>query len=323
MSMPETIEVLVKSVTNEADGINSWEFRRLDGAALAPFTAGSHIDLHLANGMVRSYSLCNSQDDQHRYVVAINNDPASRGGSRFVHDQLKAGDRIGIAGPRNHFPLTEDAAHTVLFAGGIGITPIWSMIQRLETLGRSWELYYSTRVSGMCAFKDQLAALEASKPGRVHFNFDHEPGGKVTDLNAIIAGLPRDAHLYCCGPVPMLQAFEAAAHAANWPAHNVHVEYFAPKEEAALEGGFMVELSQSGRNIEIPAGQSILETLLDAGINVPYSCMQGVCGTCEVKVLAGTPDHRDSVLSEEEQAANDIMMVCCSGSKSPKLVLDL
>ena len=315
-----TIRVVVAAVTHEASGIAAWEFRPADGAELPPFTAGAHLDLHLANGMVRSYSLCNSQDERQRYVVAINNDPASRGGSRFVHETLRPGDRLEISAPRNNFPLVEDASHVVFIAGGIGITPIYSMIQRLEKLGRSWELHYSTRVVEMCAFRKQLEALEALKPGRVHFNFDQGPGGRITDLNALIAKLPADAHYYCCGPTPMLKAFERAC---SENGRQAHVEYFTPKEEASVAGGFTVVLKRSGRSFVISPGKSILAELLDNRVDVTYSCTQGVCGTCETKVLEGIPDHRDSVLTEEEQASNTSMMICCSGSRTPLLVLDL
>jgi ferredoxin-NADP reductase len=321
--MPDSIEVLVASVTHEAQGIQSWEFRRSDRCELPPFTAGTHIDLHLANGLVRSYSLCNSQDEQHRYVVAINRDLQSRGGSSFIHATLKSGDRITISPPRNNFPLVEDAHHVVFIAGGIGITPIFSMIQRLEKLGRSWELHYSARLRQMCAFKERLEALEQQKPGRVHFNFDQEPGGKLTDIKAVISTVPADAHLYCCGPNPMLQAFEAAANELGRPRGQVHVEYFTAKEEAAVAGGFTVVLARSKKSFEILPGKTILDTLIENDVDVPSSCKEGICGTCETPVLEGIPDHRDSVLSPEDQATNRTMMICCSGSKTAKLVLDL
>jgi vanillate O-demethylase ferredoxin subunit len=319
----EYVDVVVAAVERQANGISSWEFRRADGRALPPFTAGAHIDLHLSNGLSRSYSLCNSQDDRDRYVVAINRDPASRGGSTLIHDTLKPGNRITISAPRNHFPLVEDAGHVVLIAGGIGITPIFCMIQRIESLGRSWELWYSCRQRNMCAFRERLEALELAKPGRVHFNFDKEPGGGMLDLEQVIAGTPQHAHLYCCGPNPMLRAFEAAATEVGRPRDHVHVEYFAAKEEAALGGGYSVACARSGVEFRIEHGQSILDAMIVANIEIAYSCSEGICGTCECKVLEGVPDHRDSVLTPDEQAANDRMMVCCSGSQSARLVLDI
>jgi len=316
------IEVIVTSVTPLAAGISAWEFRHPDGAELPPFTAGAHIDLLLPNGLRRSYSLCNNQDDRDRYVVAVSLDPASTGGSRFIHESLKPGDRLPIHPPINNFALNESAPHTVFFAGGIGITPIWSMIQRMESLGRSWELHYSTRQREVCAFKALLEDIEQKEPGRVHFNFDQELGGRMLDLKALIAASPEDAHLYCCGPKLMLDAFLSAAAFGERPQDHVHVEYFSPAHEAAREGGFVVELARSGGTYEIPEGVSILEVLLEEGIDLPFSCMEGTCGTCSVEVLEGVPDHRDSVLTPDERATNKRMMICCSGSKSAKLVLD-
>ncbi|CDO35240.1 PDR/VanB family oxidoreductase [Novosphingobium sp. KN65.2] len=323
MTEHHRIEAVVSAVVEQAQGIKTWEFRSADGRALPTFTAGSHIDLHLANGLSRSYSLCNSQDDADRYVVGIAKDPNSRGGSKFIHETLKEGDLIAISAPRNNFPLVEDADHVVLIAGGIGITPMYCMVQRLERLGRSWELWYSCRVKEMCAFREGLETLEASSPGRVHLNFDQEPGGKLTDLKAVIGAAPAGSHFYCCGPNPMLIAFEAAANELGRPQDHVHVEYFAAKEEAALDGGFTVECRKSGIELVIEPGQSILDAMLDADIEIEYSCFEGVCGTCECKVLEGTPDHRDSVLTPEEHAENRRMMVCCSGSRTSRLVLDI
>ena len=323
MGAVNTIDVFVKAVTHKADGIHAWELRALDEGPLPLFTAGAHVDLHLANGLSRSYSLCNAQDERHRYVVAVNRDVASRGGSTFIHDTLKTGDRLTISPPDNNFALDETAPHVVLIAGGIGITPIYCMILRLEALGRSWELHYSARQKKMCAFREELEAIEGTKSGRVHFNFDHEPGGKMTDLAAVLGRAPKSAHLYCCGPNPMLQAFEAAAKQAGFSPEQVHVEYFAGKEEPALEGGFAVELARSGKTLQVPPGKSILDTLLANNVEVPFSCTQGVCGSCETRVFEGEPDHRDLILTEAERAANQTMMICCSGSKSPRLVLDL
>jgi ferredoxin-NADP reductase len=321
--LPETIEVLVQSITNLADGINAWEFCRPDGGDLPPFAAGAHIDLTLRSGMSRSYSLCNAQSERSHYVVAVQKDIAGRGGSRFVHENLRAGDRIRISPPRNHFQLVEDADHVLLIAGGIGITPIWCMVQRLIALERSWELHYSARLRRLCAFRQRLEAIAARNPGRVRFNFDQEPGGRMIDIAALIASAPAGAHLFCCGPVPMLESFKTAASAAGILGERVHLEYFSAAQEAALLGGYAVELRRSGKVFAIPDGKSILEVLLDGNVDAPFSCMQGTCGSCEVAVLEGVPDHRDSILSDEERAASETMMICCSGSKSGRLVIDL
>jgi len=309
-----TLKLRVKSATWEAPAIISYELRPLEPSELPAFTAGAHIDLTLPNGLIRSYSLVNSQSERHRYVIAVQKDRASRGGSRWVHENFRPGDIVTVNGPRNNFALHESAETSLFIAGGIGITPIMSMIERLSALKRHWELIYCARKRVEAAFVDVLK-------GNVRFNFDEEPGGRMLDVGATVRAAPPNAHLYCCGPLPMLSAFEAAT--AELPRERVHVEYFTAKEPPAVEGGFKVVLAKSGREFVVAPGKTILDTLLDAGLDIPYSCMEGVCGTCETKVLEGTPDHRDLILTEEEHAAGKVMMICCSGSKSERLVLDL
>jgi vanillate O-demethylase ferredoxin subunit len=317
---PDPLEVFVRSVTWEAPDIHSWELRPPSGSDLPPFTAGAHVDLELPNGMLRSYSLVNPQSERHRYVIAAQKDRSSRGGSRCLHEQVRTGDRLRISAPRNNFPLAEDARHSVLIAGGIGITPILNMAGRLAAIGRPWELHYCARTRAAAAFLEPIAALQ-SEHGKVHLNFDAEPGGKVLDLAAVVAAADAGAHLYCCGPLPMLAAFEAAA--ATRPPAQVHVEYFTAKDAPAKGGGFTVVLAKSGIELAVAEGKTILDTVLDAGIAATYSCMEGVCGTCETRVIEGTPEHRDLVLTRAEQASNRTMMICCSGCRTDRLVLDL
>jgi tetrachlorobenzoquinone reductase len=320
--MPESIvQVRVKRITYEAENINSYELVPHRGGDLVPFTAGSHIDLQLSNGMIRSYSLVNDQSERNRYVIAVNKDAASRGGSKFIHETTRVGDIVTISHPKNNFALEEKASHSVLIAGGIGITPLLSMIRRLESLGRSWELFYGARTRFSAAFLDELNTLRPNVHLNLHVTFDQEPSGRMFDLAAIIKNVVVDAHIYCCGPVPMLGAFEAAT--KSRPPGQVHVEYFKAKEKPAAEGGFEVKLARSGRTIMVEPGKTILDALLDAGITANYACAEGVCGTCETKVIEGIPDHRDLFLGKEELAANKTMMICCSGSKSSTLVLDL
>lgn len=314
----QKIETRLHSITYEGVAIHSFELRRHDGSALPAFSAGSHIDLYLGNGMVRSYSLVNRQGETHRYVVGIQRDPASRGGSRYVHDNIKVGDKVTISAPRNNFPLNESAPHSVFFAGGIGVTPMFCMVQRMAEVKASWQLYYSCRTPEHAAYHDGIEALGGKQ---VVFNYDQVPGGKMLDLKAIIGAMAPTTHLYCCGPLPMLGAFEEAC--KGRPEGTVHVEYFSAREEAATAGGFTVVLSRSGKTVFVPAGKTILDALLDAGEDAPYSCMEGVCGSCETKVISGTPDHRDMILTESERKAGKTMMICCSGSKSAELVLDL
>lgn len=318
--MSTTLQVFVRSITLEAAGVLSFELRPLAGAALPAFSAGSHIDVHLPGGVIRSYSLLNAQEERHRYVIAVQREEQGRGGSRAMHE-LRVGQPVAISGPRNNFGLAESASHSVLVAGGIGITPLWSMVQRLQALGRSWELYYCVRTRAQAALLEQIEALPPAARGRVHLNFDHEPGGRMLDLAQLESMHPAGTHFYCCGPAAMLEAFQRAT--ARRPREFVHLEYFAGANEAATAGGFTIQLARQGRSLPVPEGRTILQTLLDAGIDVPYSCMDGICGSCEVRVIAGEPEHRDLVLSPEQQAGNKTMMICCSGSRSKTLVLDL
>ena len=299
-----------------AQDINLYEFRRPEGAALPPAEPGAHIDLHLPTGLLRQYSLVTADGDPSAYVVGIKRDRGSRGGSAYIHEQLKVGQTLEIGGPRNNFPLNEDAAHTVLIAGGIGITPIRCMAQRLAKRGRPYELHYACRARHEAAFLDELQRLDA-----VRLHFDTESGGRFLDVAAIVAAAPPGTHFYCCGPLPMLDGYMAAT--AHLPPDTVHAEYFSAKEAAAVEGGFVVELHRTGRSFAVPPGKTILQALRDGGVDAPYSCEEGICGACQVTVMAGTPDHRDSILSEAEQQAGGTMLICCSGSKSDRLVIDL
>lgn len=310
-----TLRARLTAIRYAAEGIHLYEFARVDGAALPAFTAGAHVDLHLPNGLVRQYSLCNPQQETHRYVVGIKRDPASRGGSTYVHDQLKVGTVLQLSAPRNHFALHEEARHSVLIAGGIGVTPIACMVQRLRALGASFELHYSVRRREEAAFLQELAGPE------LHLHVDAEHGNQPLPLAQMIGRAPQDAHLYCCGPGPMLDAFEAAC--AGRPADHVHLERFAAAAPIVAEGGFTVQLARAGRSVFVAKGCTILDTLRQEGVPVAASCEQGICGSCETRVLSGRPDHRDSLLSEQEKQANNVMMVCCSGSKDPVLVLDL
>ncbi|MSP98522.1 MAG: oxidoreductase [Betaproteobacteria bacterium] len=319
--MSNTIEVRLNSVTTEALGIVSYELVPVNaGDELPAFAAGAHVDVQLPGGMVRSYSLANSQRERNRYVIAVAKDANSRGGSKYMHESLHAGDLIRISKPKNNFLLAEAAAKSLFIAGGIGITPLWCMIQRLQELGRPWELYYCVRTREHAALLAGLQAAGTGGAGKVHFNFDHEPGG-VLELGPILASAAPGTHIYCCGPLPMLAAFEAAT--VSRPTEEIHVEYFTAKEAPAASGGFTVVLAKAGKEVFVPDGKTILDTILDLGIETPYSCMEGTCGECMTEVLDGIPDHRDVFLTKQDHAANKKMMICCSGSKSPRLVINI
>lgn len=319
--MSDLLNALVKTIRFEADDVISIELLPAPGEVFPPFDAGSHIDLHLPNGLVRNYSLTNSTEEHGRYVIGVLHDRTSRGGSRCVHQQLRVGMTLPIAAPRNNFQLHEDAQHSVLVAGGIGITPILCMLRRLKALGRSVELLYFARSRRSAAFVDQIDAIGAS----VTWHFDDERGGPP-DIHALLAERPAGTHThyYACGPSVMLDAFELSCEALGYA--NAHIERFAalPVEASPqARTRYIAELHSSGRTFTITPDKSLLQTLLDGGVDVDYSCQEGVCGTCETRVLSGIPDHRDSVLSASERASNKTMMVCVSGCKSERLVLDL
>jgi tetrachlorobenzoquinone reductase len=310
------IDVRLMSIRFGARDTNLYEFCESSGARLPAASAGSHVDLYLPDGLVRQYSLIEPCEAPTHYLIGVKKDAQSRGGSRFLHDAARVGDRFRISRPRNNFPLVEDAPHVLLIAGGIGITPIRCMWQRLKSLARSAELVYACRSRADAVF---LSELEGE--GAVALHFDDEHAGSVLDVGALLAKMPNGTHAFCCGPTPMLKAFEGAA--ASWPPERVHVEYFTPQAEAAKEGGFTAVLARSGKEVVIAPGETILAALVQAGIDAPYSCEEGVCGACMTTVIEGLPDHRDSVLTAEERTKNTKIMICCSGSKTDRLVLDL
>lgn len=308
--------LVLTSIRLAARDTNLYSFARADRGSLPGADPGSHIGLFLPNGLERQYSLVVTGATLSEYVVGIKRDAGSRGGSRYIHEELRVGMTIPVAPPRNNFPLVEDAEHVVLIAGGIGITPIYAMARRLQALRRGWNLHYCCRSRADAAFQHELLDLP-----EVSCYFDDELQGQLPPIVRIVQITPGDAHLYCCGPTPMLTAFEAAC--AGRPPEQIHVEYFKQKYELAREGGYIVELQRSGRQFEIPNGRSILQVLKDAGIDVASSCEEGVCGACETRVVSGIPDHRDAILSSQERQQNATMMICCSGCKGERLVLDL
>lgn len=311
----------VEAIRRVATDIHLIELVAADGSELPAFEAGGHIDLHLGNGMVRPYSLANSPKERQRYLLGIKLDQRGRGGSRWIHQQLRVGQTLQAGRPRQNFRLDETAPHSVLIAGGIGITPIASMIASLETLGRRWTLHYAVRTADEAAFLDPSGdVVLTGAHGSLHLHVDAQAGA-LLDVEQIVQTAGAADQLYCCGPAPMLDAFERAA--AQHAAGRWHIERFTAATPADTSGGYMVELARSARTITVPPGQTLLEALRGAGLTISVSCEQGICGTCETRVIAGRPDHRDSLLSDEEKASNEVMMVCCSGSLDPKLVLDL
>ncbi|MFT4241257.1 MAG: PDR/VanB family oxidoreductase [Acidovorax sp.] len=322
MTAHETLQVRVVKKTAEAEGIASFELARVDGAALPPFSAGSHIDVHLPNGITRQYSLCNASHESHRYRIAVLRDAASRGGSTAMHDSVQQGDVLTISTPRNHFAL-HPAQHTLLLAGGIGVTPLLCMADRLARTGARFTLHYCTRSPARTAFAAEIAA----SPLAAHVCFHHDDGApdQKLDLPAVLAAAgDGDKRLYVCGPAGFIDHVVNTAKAQGWPQDRIHLEYFAaPVQDTAGDQGFEVRIASTGKTYAVAPDVSVVEALRGHGIDILTSCEQGVCGTCLTRVLEGEVDHRDMYLTDEEKAGNEQFMPCCSRARSKLLVLDL
>jgi vanillate O-demethylase ferredoxin subunit len=307
----------------EAADIFSFELAAPEGQTLPPFTAGAHVDIEVQPGLVRQYSLCNAPGARDRYQIGVLRETESRGGSAAMIDRIEEGQDIRVSEPRNHFELEPSARKSVLIAGGIGVTPILCMAERLAHAGEPFEMHYAVRSADRAAFKQRIAAAHLTD--KVQLHVDDGPAEQRLDLDAILSDPPPGAHLYVCGPGGLIEATLATAKAKGWPDSRVHREYFAPmaQAEAAEPGQFQVKLASSGQTFTVPADKTIVQVLADGGVDVPVSCEQGVCGTCVTRVLEGEPDHRDFFLTADEQARNDQMTVCCSRAKTALLVLDL
>lgn len=309
-------EVEVAKISHPATDIVEVTLRRADGGQLPRWTPGAHIDVLLGDGddaLVRQYSLCSSPADLTEYRIAVLKEPNSRGGSERIH-QLSEGERLTIRGPRNNFPFVT-APRYVFIAGGIGITPIMTMVEEAEAAGAQWELHYGGRTHGSMAFAAELA----ERGDQVNLVPQDEKG--MLDLAGILGTPATGTLVYCCGPEPLLDAVEQAC--KPWPHGALHVERFAAKEiDAGENAAFEVVLQRSGKTLDVPADKSVFDVMRENGVSVLGSCLEGVCGTCETGVLEGEVDHRDSVLDDDEQAANDCMMVCVSRCRGDRLVLD-
>ncbi|ONI84007.1 oxidoreductase [Saccharothrix sp. ALI-22-I] len=307
-------DVLLEHKEVVADGVVRLTLRHPDGEPLPAWEPGAHLDLVLGPDLVRQYSLCGDPADRSVFEVAVLHEPAGRGGSRHVHEQLATGSTLRIRGPRNNFPLVP-AERYLFIAGGIGITPIVPMLAAVHERGADWRLLYGGRTRSSMAF---VAQLREQYGDRVIVAPQDETG--LLDLDSFVSSEAPETAVYCCGPEPLLTAVEQ-----RLPPGRAHVERFTPKAgaDSGERTSFEVELAQSGRTLVVPEDKSILHTLEEAGVTVLSSCQEGTCGTCETGVLEGVPDHRDSLLSEEEKQACDVMMICVSRSCGPRLVLDL
>ena len=314
------MKVLISSIRHGGEGIRVFELRAVDGAPLPSYEAGAHIDLTLGNGMVRQYSLCCDTPSPQRYRIAVKQEPMSRGGSSWLHAQAAVGTVLDISAPRNAFALAPKARMHLLFAGGIGITPILSMAYALLRRGEPFHLFYFVRDAAAVAFGDELAALPLSAKTSIFTGLD---AGQSADAirDALDLGTA-GAEIYTCGPAPFMSAVTQQA-AARFGEHAVHQEFFVASTPAGGDLPFVIRLLKQGKDIQVPADRNALSCLQDAGIDVDCSCEVGVCGTCRTAIVDGVPDHRDSYLSASEKSANLFFMPCVSRAKTPGLTIDL
>ena len=319
-----TLELFVRQVRYEGRNIQSYELVDPAGTELPPFSAGAHIDVHLANGVIRQYSLCNSPADRHRYVIAVLRDEKGRGGSKAVHEQLQVQGRVRVSVPRNNFELAQGARKVILIAGGIGVTPLKSMAHQLADAGDvDYELHYCARDAQCAAFTEDLQTLVDTQ--RLHFHFDDGDPSRGLDIAALLRDQAQEGtHVYYCGPAGFMQACADAS--SHWPKDTVHCEHFkAPERTGALAhrkpGEFTVEIASTGQRIPVPVDRSIADVLKAAGIAVQTSCEAGLCATCKVRYLSGEVEHQDCILDAGEQ--QNFLTLCVSRAKSELLVLDL
>lgn len=317
--MSVDIDAVVSAVRAVARDVLAVELRHRSGAMLPGATPGSHIDLALPNGMVRQYSLVNAlgQAQQDSYVVAVGWDLNSRGGSRYVHEKLRVGQALKVSKPRNLFEMDPAHRKVLLLAGGIGVTPVYAMAQHCEAQGLDWELQACARTAGRLAYLEELRALAGP---RLRLHFDDEQGGPI-DLKSQLVRQGWDA-VYACGPAPMLDALVEAT--AGWQPGSVRMERFkAPDAPVGERKSFELVLQRSGLDTMVDEHESVLDAMERLGVDHPWACREGICGSCEANVLEGEAQHLDFVLSPEEKQSSQRLMVCVSRCAGSRLVLDL
>jgi dimethylamine monooxygenase subunit B len=314
-----TIEVVIEEIKHESPIVKSFKFRATNDLPLPRFSAGSHITTYVQaeHGTIeRPYSLTTAPDITDHYQIAIRRSDRSNGGSIYWHDYMEKGDKLYIGYPKNHFPLSFRAKHHVFFAAGIGITPFLAMAADLKKKGKSFELHYAAPSKELCAFHNLLTSMH---PDETHFYFSKEKRKMTPNL---MKNQPIGTHVYFCGSETMMRDYAEAARAYGYPEKSIHFELFTPPDFGPMQA-FQVKLNKSNQVLDVPEGESLLETLLEHNIQAPYSCKIGGCGSCQIDVLEGEVDHRDLFLSDTEKKEGNIILTCVSRAKTGYLVLDL
>jgi len=316
------MDVLVFHKKQEAEETCSFELVHPNGDELPMFSAGSHVLVQVSESITRSYSLFGNPNESHCYRIAVLRDRNSRGGSIAMHEQVEPGRILRISAPINHFPLVEGPEHSLLLAGGIGVTPLLCMAEQLTNEGASFELHYCNRSQKTVALRKELSSARFAQ--RVSMHFDDGPAAQSLDIQAILSGCPAGTHLYGCGPKGFIDFITSAARVKGWPDASIHYELFAGNTVShETDGSFEVQIASSGQIVTVPSDKTVVEALAQAGVTIETSCEQGVCGVCLTRILEGLPEHKDMFLSDNEQLLNDQFTPCCSRAKSGRLVLDL
>lgn len=316
----ELLTVQVRKRQLQGDGVVVLDLIPVGGAKLPAFEAGAHVDIHIAPGLVRQYSLCSDPADSAVYRLGVLRDPDSRGGSTSVYDTLLEGAEVQISAPRNLFPLASEARRSILIGGGIGITPMIAMAYALHAKGEDFELHYCGRSRSRSAFLDELQSAAFAE--RVHTHFDDEAPAQKLDMDRVLGQAESGVHVYTCGPSGFMDWVIGESVKHGYADDHIHREYFQIEVDNS-GASFEVVAARSGKTVQVAEGQTILAALADVGIQIEISCEQGICGTCLCDVLEGEPDHRDVYLTDDEKQANDQILICCSRAKSKKLVLDI
>jgi len=314
------LDLLIVSRRVEAEDIVALVLAAPDGGNLPPFSAGSHVDVEVAPGLIRQYSLCNTPAASDHYEIAVLRDPASRGGSFTIHERFQQGGAVRVSEPRNHFSLRPVRGEVLLIGGGIGVTPLLCMAERLSAIGAPFALHYCTRSPARTAFRDRIAASGFAH--RVHFHFDDGPEVQRFDPLSMFTGATANLDVYICGPAGFIEWVGAAANSAGIAPQQVHREYFSAAAVEPVAGAdvpFVLRIASTGESIEVAANETAAAALARHGIEIAVSCEQGICGTCITRVIEGEPDHRDMLMIE----GGAEFTPCCSRSHSPVLVIDL